>query len=69
MKYATQLVIAVIKNREYVKAVAKQGGKATFVKAVLYIVFKMKLMLLSKFCVKKKLPIFFFHISYFCVHG
>lgn len=32
---ATQLVIAVIKSREFVKTVANQGGKATSVKAVL----------------------------------
>lgn len=30
---ATQLVIAVIKSREFVKMVASQDGKATFVKA------------------------------------
>lgn len=37
---ATQLVIAVIKIREFVKMVANQGGKAIFVKEVLFILFK-----------------------------
>lgn len=39
-EYATQLVIAVIKSREFVKMVASQDGKATFVKAVTIILFK-----------------------------
>lgn len=35
---ATQLVIAVIKSREFVKMVASQDGKATFVKANVIII-------------------------------
>lgn len=38
-EYATQLVIAVIKSREFVKMVASQDGKATFVKAVTFMLF------------------------------
>lgn len=37
---ATQLVIVVIKSREFVKMVASQDGKATFVKAVTFMLFK-----------------------------
>lgn len=37
---ATQLVIVVIKSRESVKMVASQDGKATFVKAVTFKLFK-----------------------------
>lgn len=37
---ATQLVIAVIRSREFVKMVASQDGKATFVKAVTFKLFK-----------------------------
>lgn len=37
-EYATQLVIAVIKSREFVKMVASQDGKATFVKASVIII-------------------------------
>lgn len=37
---ATQLVIAVIESREFVKMVASQDGKATFVKAVTFMLFK-----------------------------
>lgn len=38
---ATELVTVVIKSREFVKMVASQDGKATFVKAVTFILFKL----------------------------
>lgn len=47
-KCATQIVIAVIKSRDFVKKVANQDGKATFVKVVQNILFKAYLQFLFK---------------------
>lgn len=47
---ATELVTAVIKSREFVKMVASQDGKATFVKAVTFILFKLTFNSLQKTC-------------------